>query len=281
MSILEFNKSNWYARLELEYKKSRNKTILSHRLHKGPLVIQKPFYPEEDVCHSYLIHPPGGIVGGDILELDVVLLKGSHALITTPAANKFYRSDNKYAQLYQSIRISDGAILEWLPQETIFFNSCNAQIKTDFHLEGDAQLVCWEINCFGRPASNDYFEQGNIIQKISINKDGTPLYIDRNVFNAETKILSEKWGLNKFPVMATMLVTMPDKSDAIDFEPIQVLQEHTQRLIFTVTVRENILLVRYFGYHAREALSLLTQCWSSMRPQLIKKKSCPPRIWET
>ena len=155
------NSRNWRARLELEYKKSNQKTILSHRLHKGPLVIQKPFYPEHDVCHSYLIHPPGGIVGGDILELDVVLHPESHALITTPAATKFYRSNAAQALLTQTIKIKNNAVLEWLPQETIFYNQCNAAIHTEFDLQENAHLSCWEINCYGRPAGNEYFKNGS------------------------------------------------------------------------------------------------------------------------
>ena len=108
---------SWFARLELAYKKnSTAKTILSHRLHQGPLVIQKAFYPENDVCHSYLIHPPGGIVGGDVLELDTVLHPNTHVLITTPAANKFYRSQQRTAHLTQTIEVKQNAILEWLPQ---------------------------------------------------------------------------------------------------------------------------------------------------------------------
>lgn len=277
---------SWHARLELEYKKSQRKTILSHRLHKGPLVIQKPFYPESDVCHSYLIHPPGGIVGGDILELDVVMHPDSHALITTPAANKFYRSNASQALLNQTINIKNNAILEWLPQETIFYNECNAAINTEFVLEDDAHLTCWEINCFGRPAGNEYFKKGFIKQKFSVKRNGLPLYIDRNIIEPESNILDAAWGLNKFPVMATMLVTLPqslDKSvqNKFDSSCIEKLQQHGEKRIVSFTLRDDLLMIRYFGYHAREALGLLTECWSITRPQLLQKKCCPPRIWAT
>ena len=273
--------SNWHARLELGYKNVRNKTILSHRLHKGPLVVQKPFYPEEDVCHSYLIHPPGGIVGGDIIELDVKMQSGAHALITTPAANKFYRSDNIFAHLNQSFEIGNDAVLEWLPQETIFYNDSNASINTEFDLDTKATLVAWEINCFGRPAGNEFFQEGNVKQKIVIKRNGVPLYIDRNIINAHSGILDTKWGLNNFPVMATMFVTLMPEIEKVVLEQLLTLQEHSSQRLFSFTVLDEIVVIRYFGHHAREALSLFEQCWSVLRPQLIGRSACPPRIWET
>src|SRR5687768_5578343 len=86
----------WQARLELAFEKRTDKTVVAHRRHSGPLTIQKPFYPEPaGVCHVYLLHPPGGVAGGDRLELDVAVAAGAHVLITTPAAGKFYRCDGR------------------------------------------------------------------------------------------------------------------------------------------------------------------------------------------
>lgn len=280
------NKKNWHARLELAYKKTQCKTILSHRLHKGPLVVQKPFYPEEDVCHNYLIHPPGGIVGGDILELDVVMQPESHALITIPAATKFYRSTGSTALLNQKIKIKKNAVMEWLPQETIFYNDCRAKIHTEFDLEENAKLICWEINCFGRPAGNEYYTMGWVEQKISVKRNGIPLYIDRNIVDPDSGIMQASWGLNKYSVMATMLLTLPNEStnsnaSKASREALKKLQNHSTSYIFSFTQREDILVMRYFGHHARQALALFTECWSLARPILLEKKSCPPRIWAT
>lgn len=269
---------HWFARLELAYKKAPNKTLLSHRLHQGPLVIQKPFYPEADVCHSYLIHPPGGIVGGDVLELDVVLQPKSHVLITTPAANKFYRSQQRTATLTQIIHVEKNATLEWLPQETIFYNECDAEIQTEFHLSEGAHLSCWEINCYGRPAGKELFTKGIITQKIVVKQNGKHLYIDRNVVDSESNILNSIWGLSNFSVMATMLVTV--NSD-FNLEKIKSLQKHIATYMLSFTLHNDLLVIRYLGHHAREALVLFTQCWSLTRPQLLNKKACPPRIWAT
>ncbi|WP_455200705.1 urease accessory protein UreD, partial [Kaarinaea lacus] len=88
----------WKAQLTLGFEKRNHRTVVANRKHVGPLVIQKPFYPEGAPCHIYLLHPPGGLVGGDQLTLNVDLNKESHVLITTPGAAKFYRSAGPVAE---------------------------------------------------------------------------------------------------------------------------------------------------------------------------------------
>ena len=34
--------------------------------------------------HNVLVHPPGGLVGGDTLQVEVNLAEGNHGLLTTP-----------------------------------------------------------------------------------------------------------------------------------------------------------------------------------------------------
>ena len=86
------NQQGWVAKLELNFSASQSKTFLSKREHIGPLAIQRPFYPEQGLCHLYLLHPPGGVVGGDQLSIGIKTDANSSALITTPGAKKIYRS---------------------------------------------------------------------------------------------------------------------------------------------------------------------------------------------
>ena len=92
----EFAQQASIAELTLRYEKRDGRSVITQRRHYGPLLVQKPFYPEGDVvCHSIIVHPPGGIVAGDRLAIHVTLESGAHALITTPGATKWYRSEDR------------------------------------------------------------------------------------------------------------------------------------------------------------------------------------------
>ena len=82
----------WHAHLRLDYTHDGHCTRALDR-HEGPLRVLQRLYPEgPGICHHVLVHPPGGIVGGDVLELNARLQRDCHALITTPGATRFYRS---------------------------------------------------------------------------------------------------------------------------------------------------------------------------------------------
>ena len=167
--IKEKLNAGWRAQLNLGFSNSNNKTILSHRKHNGPLQVQKPFYPEfNGTCHLYILHPPGGVVGGDRLYIYVDVNPNAHALITTPAAGKFYRSAGPVARQEQVIKVAPKGTLEWFPSENIIFAGAKAQIKTRIELSRDSNFMGWEISCLGRPASNENFSQGELDQRFEI-----------------------------------------------------------------------------------------------------------------
>ena len=83
----------WHAQLALDYRLEAGRTVARHQ-HTGPLRILQSLYPEGDtVCHNVLVHPPGGLTGGDRLDIRVQVGSGAHGLVTTPGASRFYRSD--------------------------------------------------------------------------------------------------------------------------------------------------------------------------------------------
>ena len=120
--------------------------------HRGPLVVQRPFLPEgPGVCHVYVLHPPGGLVGGDELTIDVEVDAGAHALVTTPAASKVYRTTGAVARQVQRLRVAGGATLEWLPQEAILYDGARAALETRVELATGARFIGIDAVCFGLP----------------------------------------------------------------------------------------------------------------------------------
>src|SRR5690606_17756816 len=170
--------SGWRADLRLRFAARDARTHLVERSHLGPLIVQRPFYPEGGVCHIYVVHPPGGVVGGDELSIRVHAEPTSNVLITTPAAAKFYRSEGGVARQDQTLAIED-ARLEWLPQESIFFSGAQVRSTTRVCLAGESRFIGWEIACLGLPARNDDFAAGTLQLGFELEVKGAPRVIDR------------------------------------------------------------------------------------------------------
>jgi urease accessory protein len=270
---------NWLARLQLHFAGRADKTVIAHRAHVGPLVVQKPFYPEGGVCHVYLLHPPGGVAGGDELHLQVSASDNAHALITTPAAGKFYRSDGRVSQLQQNLHIDDGCALEWLPQETILFAGCNTQMQTQVHLSGDAKFMGWEMLCLGRPASAEVFDNGCVRQRFEIWRDGEPRVLDRAQLHGGSEILNAAFGMRGYTTVASLMAT-PATQDMLDAVRDTLSQAHAEGL-YSATLIDEVLIVRALTHQAEQARNVFIKVWQTLRPMLLQREACAPRIWAT
>ena len=269
----------WKAKLSLGFSCKKGKTILSARKHYGPLVVQRPFYPEgENVCHVYLIHPPGGVVGGDKLNLDIKLDSKSHVLITTPSAGKFYRSGFIKGSQIQKLTVEKESLLEWFPQETIFFNGCNSELETEINLSSGAMFCGWEINCLGRPAAGEKYQQGKIVQKINLYRENRPLFCERNEISGGSELLKSACGFNSSSVFGTMLATQMNKTLCNELQ--NYWHEKEEKLV-SLTLINDVLVVRYLGDSAEQAKKYFSEIWSSIRMQQKNLKTCVPRIWAT
>jgi urease accessory protein len=158
----------WHAHLQLTYRcDERDAHTRAHDLHHGPLRVLKAMYPEGPrVCHHVIVHPPGGVAGGDTLDVDVDVGAGAHALITTPGATRFYRSSGEPALQSARLQVRADARLEWLPMASIAYDGCIAENRVRFTLEPSAQMIGADMVALGLPASQAVFERGRFTQHI-------------------------------------------------------------------------------------------------------------------
>ena len=170
-------RAGWRGHLALQFSAEEGRTVLSRRMRSGPLSVQRPFYPERGGMHVYILHPPGGVVGGDILEIEADVGDGAEVLMTTPGAAKLYRSAGGTAGIRNTLEVSGN--LEWMPQENIFFNGAHVRQRTHVALAADAGFIGWEIHCLGRIACGEQFDRGSLDLGINIVRDGHPLLVER------------------------------------------------------------------------------------------------------
>jgi urease accessory protein len=144
--------AGWRASLELGFRADDERTWLARRRHSGPLVVQRSFYPEDaGLCQMVIVHPPGGIAGGDELELNISAEEHAGVQLTTPGAGKWYRGFGHNARQTVRIGVAAGAMCEWLPQENIVFDGAAAQMSLQVDLADDAVFCGWDFTCLGRP----------------------------------------------------------------------------------------------------------------------------------
>ena len=272
----------WIADLKLGFINDGRRTILSERKHVGPLVIQKPFYPEAEVCHVYLLHPPGGIVGGDQLTLEVTLSKQAHALITTPAATKFYRGNGFQAEQVQKIDVAAGCKMEWLPQETIFFSGCDAKTSTLVNLQDGARFIGWELVCLGRPACGEIFDTGTCRQHIEVWRDNEPLVIERSRLQGGDDLLEASWGMQGFVVMGTLIVTNADETVLKQVRE-NIAQQGLARneIRISASLINDVLICRVLAHQIETARESMIKVWQTLRPHVMQCEAVLPRIWNT
>ncbi|WP_214660475.1 urease accessory protein UreD [sulfur-oxidizing endosymbiont of Gigantopelta aegis] len=275
----------WLASLELVFTAKNNKTVLSKNLHFGPLMVQKPFYPESpQICHVYLLHPPGGVVHGDQLKIDARIQHSAHALITTPAAGKFYRSAGQFASLTQTLHVEKSAFLEWLPQETLLFNDSKVQLKTLITLAKGARFIGWEMLCLGRKASAEPYVSGECRQHFELWRDDKPLFIERCQIKGQSAMLKEQWGMASWTLTATLVATncSRDQLKAVQglFEQLSSAEDPIKGHI-SATLKEDVLICRFLGEQAEYARACFIQVWQLIRPAIMEQDAHIPRIWNT
>ncbi len=281
---------HWQAGLQLAIAQTQRGSRLVRNRHIGPLYVQKPFYPEGKNCaHIYLLHPPGGLVSGDTLSVDIAVHEGAHALITTPGAARLYRAREKSPVQEQTniLYVENNAILEWFPMETIVYSGAAAELETHFELGDNSAITAWEITCFGLPASGEPFNQGYFKQRYQINQYGLPVFIDNLQYDASNHaFFSAKAGMQSQAVSG-FLVAGPCKQVEQERE---VLTDELRLMISgnadmqaqaTLTWIDDFCVIRFLGNSAYACRQIFVLLWRKLRLALLAKKACEPRIWAT
>lgn len=272
--------NSWRGNLELWFEHHQGATRLTRRRHIGPLAVQRPFYPEADgSAHVYLLHPPGGIAGGDQLAIDCHLAPRARALFTTPGATKFYRSEEKLSEQQVRINVAAGAICEYLPQETIVFAGAYASMKTKVSLAADSIYIGWDFVCLGRPASGERFEVGHFRQRVEVVREDVPIWFERLEISSAEMITDQPFVLAGQPIMGTMIYAGPTLENAS--ERLRETLGDAARHVFSVSQLDQVIVCRYLGNRMSQGKSLFRCAWDILREAGIGKRGVAPRIWAT
>ena len=272
----------WNAHLDLDYRREAHRTLLRFA-HDGPLRVLKSLYPEGDsVCHNVLVHPPGGLVEGDTLRIQVNVDSGAHALISTPGATRFYKSATQAATQHVSLTLAPSAKLEWLPLETIAYPGCNAVNRLDMDLAPDAELMAWDVTALGLPAAGQHFEQGLLQQQLH----WPGVWREQAHVNANDDcLLNSALGLAGHRCMATLWFACGTPMATARREHLlevvrQAVAGHALANTTGATCpNDRLMVVRCLSPLVEPAMDLFKHLWSQLRPAVWHVGSTAPRIW--
>ena len=272
----------WHARLQLDYTLEGTRTVARHA-HNGPLRILQSLYPEGDaVCHNVLVHPPGGLVGGDTLDITATVGPGAHGLVTTPGATRFYRSTGERALQRTHLTLAEGARLEWLPLEALCYNACNAENHLTLNLAPGAECMGWDVTALGLPHAGQPFETGRFVQHI----EAPGRWLERGVIDAaDHRLLESPLGLAGHRCMASLFFVTGRpldraRRDAALDAARAVMDAHALKATAGATSPNGqVVVVRALAPQVEPAMQLLRQVRAAWRAALWQLDAEPPRIW--
>ena len=270
----------WHAKLSLNYHLDAERTVLHHS-HDGPLRIFKSLYPEGDaVCHNVIVHPPGGLVGGDVLDIAVNVGASAHGFISTPGATRFYAADGQPATQRVAITLAEGARLEWLPLEAIAYPGCEAVNHWSATLAPGAELMAWDVTALGLPAAGQPFDSGRLRQRLEI----PGLWLEQACIAAtDTRLLQSPLGLDGQRCMGTLLLASGSpieraRRDAL-LDAVRAVPSAAGVRMAATSPNPQMLVLRALAPLVEPLMASLQLAWAAWRPLAWQLPAQAPRIW--
>ncbi|KDP85698.1 urease accessory protein UreD [Cupriavidus sp. SK-3] len=277
----------WEASLRLRFAARGERSVLAERRHRGPLLVQKPLYPEGAggaICHVVILHPPAGVAGGDSLEIDVTVEAGAHAVLATPGATKWYKSLGREAAQRVTLTLQAGARMDWLPQENIVFDDAHARLATTVTVAPGASAIGWDAVVLGRQASGETWARGSLAMETMVNGGARPLWIESAQLDAGSALRHAVAGLDGLNVMGTLWAV----GEGATQELAEALAE---QLPYGPDLRagvtrfgqdgQSMLLLRVLGAQMEAVRHLMVSAWSALREPIHGVAARPLRLWAT
>jgi urease accessory protein len=180
--------------LSYEFEREGSRTVLTRSSCTSPWHHFPPSYLDDSGCaYTWLVNPSGGLVGGDHVSVEAQLHAGTHVLMTSPSANRVYRSLSE--PVLQEIRLSVGpdARLEWLPEVTIPFAGSRFLQSIHVDLAPGATVILWDAMASGRVAKQERWAFASVENEICITMPRGGSLVERYCLAPDR--LSESVGL--------------------------------------------------------------------------------------
>lgn len=145
------------GRLEMTLEQRGDRTEVAELRQRAPLRMLRPFYPEGGTAHLYLLNTTAGILEGDQIEISIRLEKGTHAVVTSPAATRVHTMRSGEASQRTALSAGPGAVLEYLAEPLLPYAGAAFHQQTEIVLQGGATLFYTDLLGPGRLGRGESF----------------------------------------------------------------------------------------------------------------------------
>ena len=189
-----------HGEIRLHFAKSKDKTILRESYSHVPLQVMRPIEDDFGGLQIFMLSPTGGVVQGDHYAINIHLEPGTHALVTTIAANKVYKMPDGLAQQTINITVGEGAILEFVPDALILFKDSELEQTIHITLEKDALCIFQDSVMGGRIARGEILQFRRYFNLIEVYDERGLLLYDRTDYRPQPDNINQLGLLDGFGI---------------------------------------------------------------------------------
>jgi urease accessory protein len=258
-------------------------TRLDHLYQHDPLRVLFPAPAAGDPLLAVLLTTSGGLVAGDRLDIAVGLAAGAAAHVTASAAEKIYRSTGPTTTILHSLSVASGAVLEFLPQETILFEGARLRRETTVELAPDAAFLGGDIVVFGRRARGEKFTKGFLHGVWEIRRDGRLVWGDAlHLEDDIAAIIADPACFDGAAAFATMILAPAGQNPSALVQGAREFQsaDAASGVRAGVTVVAGLLVARWLAADAALLRRAYAGLAGHLRQAAMGLPPSLPRLWQ-
>jgi urease accessory protein len=267
--------------LRLEYATRDGRTIIARSHCTTPWHLLPPIYLDDTgAAYTLLVNPSGGLVGGDRLSIDMKVDEGAHVLISAPSANRVYRSEGEVSEQHITLTVGPGAIVEWLPEQTIPFAGSRFRQTLHATLAPGATILLWDAIASGRIARGERWALATLENEIRITTASGASLLERYALDPATNLgaigLAADWDYVASLYVVNDAVA-PEVWSRLETRLGLALDEHAEHILGGVSQPAVPgVAVKLLAKTAPDLTKMLDALWAAVRAELW---NLPPVAW--
>ncbi len=262
------------------------KTTLTFSHQDPPLRVVRAFHTHQNAAMVHLHNVSGGLFGGDELNLHVRIGSAAEVQLTTTGATRIYRrsSESTGTRQQSEFVISEGALLEYVPDPIIPYAGADFYQHTVIQLSPDAGLFWWEVLAPGREAKNEVFAFERVEMQTEVAAGDERISIDRMSLEPDKKPIGFPGRMGPYRYSANFYIC----KTGVSAENWLELEQDLRKIVPTLsrfeptlwgisTLKAHGLAIRCLAMHGCDVISGLFSLWDAAKFALYGRHAVRPR----